>query len=138
MFLKRLLKYLILFIVFGAIYFGIECAWKGYLTHWSMFVLAGAVGILIGGINECIPWEMPFWQQCSIGMIIATLAEGITGLIVNQWLGLGVWHYNLLVFFWGQCSLPFMVAWFFLAGICILIDDWLRWKWFNEEEPYYI
>ena len=57
--MKTLLKNIILFIVFGAIYFGLECLYKGHITHWSMFVLAGFIGILIGGINEYIPWEMP-------------------------------------------------------------------------------
>lgn len=136
--MKKLLKYLILFLVFGALYFGIECFWKGYVTHWSMFVLAGIVGVLIGSINEHISWQMPFPRQCAIGMIIAVLGEGITGLIVNVWLGLNVWHYNILSFFWGQCSIPFAMAWYVLAGLCILLDDWLRWKWFGEEEPYYI
>lgn len=135
--MKKWLKNIILFIVFGAIYFGIECIWKGHLTHWSMFILAGMIGVLIGGINECIPWEMPFWQQCCIGMILATLGEGITGLIVNLWLNLNVWHYNLLPFFWGQCSVPFMCAWFVLAGVCIFLDDLIRWKWFGETKPHY-
>lgn len=135
--MKTLLKNIILFIVFGTIYFGIECAWKGHLTHWSMFILAGIVGVLIGGINEHIPWEMPLWKQCGIGMIIATVGEAITGLIVNIWLGLNVWHYNIMPFFWGQCSVPFMLAWFVLSGICILIDDMIRWIWFGEEEPRY-
>ena len=71
-------------------------------------------------------------------MIIAVIGEGITGLIVNVWLGLGVWHYNILPYFWGQCSIPFTVVWFFLAGTCIVIDDWIRWKWFGEEEPFYV
>lgn len=138
MFSKHLLiKYIILFLIFGLIYFGIECAWKGHLTHWSMFVLAGFVGITIGAINEHIPWEMPLWQQCGIGMVIATIGEGITGLIVNTWLGLNVWHYNQLTFFWGQCSLWFCIAWYFLAGLCIIIDDWIRYKWFGEEYPHY-
>lgn len=135
--MKTLFKNIILFILFGVLYFGIECVWKGYVTHWSMFVLAGIVGVLIGGINEYIPWDMSFWQQCSIGMIIATVGEAITGLIVNVWLGLNVWHYNIMPFFWGQCSVPFMFAWFILSGICILLDDIIRWKWFGEEEPKY-
>ena len=135
--MKILLKNIVLFVIFGTLYFGIECAYKGHLTHWSMFILAGIVGVLIGGINEYIPWEMPFWQQCSIGMLIATVGEAITGLIVNVWLGLNVWHYNIMPFLWGQCSVPFMVAWFILAGVCILLDDIIRWKWFGEEEPRY-
>jgi hypothetical protein len=54
-------KNIVLFMVFGAIYFMIECAWKGRITHWSMFVLAGFIGVMIGSINEYIPWKMPFW-----------------------------------------------------------------------------
>ena len=60
--MKTLAKNIILFTFFGALYFAIECAWKGHLTHWSMFVLAGIIGILIGSINEYIPWEVPFWR----------------------------------------------------------------------------
>ena len=86
--MKKFIKAAILFIVFGLLYFLIETIWKGHLTHWSMFVLAGIVGILIGSINEYIPWEMSFWKQCSIGMIIATIFEGLTVLIVNVWLNL--------------------------------------------------
>ena len=135
--MKNFLKQLVLFIVFGAIYFMIECMWKGKITHWSMFILAGVIGCLIGAINEYIPWEMPFWQQCTVGMLLATIGEGITGLIVNVWLGLNVWHYEVMSFFWGQCSIPFMCAWFFLSALCIWLDDLIRWKWFGEEEPYY-
>ena len=59
--MKTFLKNIVLFIIFGAIYFGLECLWKGHLTHWSMFVLAGMVGVLIGSINELIEWEVPFY-----------------------------------------------------------------------------
>ena len=135
--MKVFLKNIILFIIFGAIYFGLECLYKGHITHWSMFILAGFVGVLIGSINEYLPWDMPLMQQCTVGMLIATFCEGITGLIVNVWLQLNVWHYNLLPFFWGQCSIPFMFAWLFLSAICIVLDDWIRWKWFGEERPRY-
>ena len=60
--MKNLIKNIILFIIFGAIYFGIECIYKGHISHWTMFVLAGFISTAIGGLNECIPWEMPFWQ----------------------------------------------------------------------------
>jgi len=70
-------------------------------------------------------------------MIIATLGEGITGLIVNVWLGLNVWHYNVLPFFWAQCSVLFCIAWYFLSMLCIFMDDIIRWKWFGEEKPHY-
>jgi len=135
----KTIKQIILFLIFGSIYFIIETIWKGHLTHWSMFILAGIAGILIGSINEYIPWEMPFFLQCSIGMIISTILEGLTGLIVNVWFNLYVWDYSNSFgrFFYNQCCLPFCAAWFILSGLCILLDDYIRWKFFNEEEPHY-
>ena len=136
----KILKQLFLFLVFGFIYFIIETIWKGHLTHWSMFVVAGIIGVLIGGINEYIPWEMPFFLQCSIGTVIATIIEGISGLILNVYLNLHIWDYSNVPFnfFHQQCCLPFCAAWFVLSAACIIVDDYIRYKIFNEEHPHYI
>ena len=136
----KILKQLFLFLVFGFVYFIIETIWKGHLTHWSMFVVAGIIGVLIGGINEYIPWEMPFFLQCGIGTVIATVIEGISGLILNVYLGLNIWDYSNVPFnfFYQQCCLPFCIAWFILSGVCIIVDDYIRYKIFNEEHPHYI
>lgn len=136
----KILKQLFLFLVFGFIYFIIETIWKGHLTHWSMFVVAGIIGVLIGGINEYIPWEMPFFLQCGIGTVIATIIEGISGLILNVYLNLHIWDYSNVPFnfFYQQCCLPFCVAWFILSAACIIVDDYIRYKIFNEERPHYI
>ncbi len=52
---------IILFLIGGFIYYGIEFFWKTYLSsgtcHWSMFLLGGLCFILIGRINEDTPWE---------------------------------------------------------------------------------
>ena len=136
----KILKQLFLFLMFGFIYFIIETIWKGHLTHWSMFVVAGIIGVLIGGINEYIPWEMPFFLQCGIGTVIATVIEGISGLILNVYLNLHIWDYSNVPFnfFYQQCCLPFCVAWFVLSAACIIVDDYIRYKIFNEEHPHYI
>lgn len=130
--MKKISQYFILFLIFGTIYFSLEYLWKGHATHWSMFLLSGIVGVIIGELNENPSRKLPFLLQCFIGMCITTLCEGITGLIVNVWLNLNVWHYNLLPFFWGQCSIPFTCIWFFLSGVCILLDDWIRLKFFTN------
>ena len=44
--MKRIIKYSTLFIVYGLIYFIIECLYKGKLSDWRMFVLAGFIGIM--------------------------------------------------------------------------------------------
>ena len=59
--IKKIIKNLFLFAVFSLLYGTIETAWKGEITHWSMFVLGGLVGVLIGSINEIFPWELSFW-----------------------------------------------------------------------------
>lgn len=135
--MKRFLKDFILFLIFGAIYFCLECVWRGHLTHWTMFILGGLVGVLIGGINEKIEWDMPLFQQSTIGMGVAIFSEAVAGIILNIFLQLNIWHYTRLAFFWNQCSLPFCIIWFVLAIVCILLDDFLRWKLFGEEKPHY-
>lgn len=135
--MKRAFKNLILFIIFGVIYFALECIWKGEASHWTMYVLGGLVGVLIGGINETLNWDMPLWQQSLIGMSIATICEAAGGLLLNVYLHLNIWHYNVLAFFQGQCSVPFCLIWLALSLVCILLDDFLRWKLFGEEKPHY-
>lgn len=137
--MKEFVKNLTIFVIFGTLYFIIETIWKGHLTHWSMFVLAGIIGTLIGGMNEYIPWEMPFWEQCLGGAALATLFEGCAGIVLNIVLNLHIWDYSNMPFqfFFGQCCLPFCAAWLVLAALCILIDDWVRWRFFGEEQPHY-
>lgn len=135
--MKRIFKDLILFVIFGLIYFAMEFLWKGYLTHWTMFVLGGFIAVLIGGINEKIDWDMPIFQQGTIGLGIAVVCEAVAGILLNIILGLHIWEYRRMTFFWGQCSLPFCAIWLILAFVCIFLDDFLRWKLFGEEKPHY-
>ena len=60
------------------------------------------------------------------------------GILLNRWLGLGIWDYSNMPFnLWGQICLPFSVLWVFLAGIAVVLDDWLRYWLFREERPHY-
>ena len=132
-----LLKFLILFIFGGAIYFLIEILWRGY-SHWTMFLLGGLCFVIVGAINNYIPWEMKFEKQMTIGAIIITALEFIVGVIVNLILKWNIWDYSMLPFnILGQISLPFSLIWFLLSGIIIIVDDYLRYKLFKEEKPKY-
>lgn len=140
--LRKINKLLILFLVGGSIYYGIEFAYKGLIsnspTHWSMGLLGGLCFILIGGINEFIPWEVSIIKQGITGACIVTSLEFIFGAVLNIYLGLGIWDYSTLPFnVCGQICLPFSIAWFGLSIIAIILDDYLRWKWFNEDKPHY-
>lgn len=139
---KQLTKTGILFYVGGSIYYFIEFIWKTFITfgvcHWSMFLLGGLCFLLIGAINEYIPWEISIIKQGAIGAIIVTVLELIFGVILNIWLKLEIWNYaSLPLNILGQICLPFSVIWFFLSIIAIVVDDYLRWWWFGEAKPHY-
>ena len=135
--LKSSAKLAILFGIGGLLYVGIELLWRGR-SHPTMFFLGGACFVLLGLINEIIPWEMGFVWQALIGAGIITALELLTGLIVNVWLRWEVWDYSSLPFnFLGQICLPFFGAWVVLAAVGIVLDDWLRFWLFHEERPHY-
>ena len=135
--LKSIIKYIILGIVGGISYIIIELLYRGY-SHWTMFTVSSIAFILIGAINEIIPWEVKLWKQMLIGSVIVTVVEFFTGCIINLWMGLNVWDYSNLPFnILGQICLPFCVVWFFLSLVAIVIDDYLRYWLFKEEKPHY-
>lgn len=134
---KELFKIVVLFIIGGLSYCGIEIIWRGH-THWTMGVLGGFCFVIIGGLNNYIPWEMKLWKQGVIGSLIITSCELVAGIILNLFLGLHIWDYSNMPFnLLGQICLPFTILWFFLSVICIFVDDWLRYTLFHEEKPKY-
>lgn len=136
--LKTVLKVAVLLIIGGLIYCGLEIAWRGH-THWTMGVVGGICFVLIGGINEWFPWTMPLYRQGLIGSGIVTAAELVAGLILNVWLGLGIWDYSTMPLnFMGQICLPFCLLWILLSVVAVVLDDWLRYWIFGEERPHYV
>lgn len=135
--IKQWLKIFILFLIGGFIYVAIELGFRGH-SHWTMFLLGGLCFILIGGLNNYIPWEMSIIKQGVIGALIVTSLEFIFGLVLNLYLNLGIWDYSNMPFnILGQICLPFSIAWFFLSLVAIFVDDWLRYILFKEEKPHY-
>ena len=135
--MTTLKKWAVLAFVGGIIYGLIEFFARGY-THWSMVVLGGICFVAVGLLNEVIPWEMPLVAQMLCGCIIITTLEFITGYIVNIRLEWVVWDYsdrwgNLL----GQICPLYSFYWFLLSAVAILLDDYLRYKWFGEQKPKY-
>ena len=81
---------------------------------------------------------MPFELQCIIGAIVITLGEFIFGYILNIKLGLNIWDYSdMPMNIMGQICLPFTLAWCALSGVCIVLDDYLRYWFYDEEKPVY-
>lgn len=130
-------KEAILFAAGGVIYAGVEILWRGY-THWTMAMLGGILFVLIGGLNNWLPWEMSLVLQGTVGAVLVTAVELIAGLILNRWMGLGIWDYSNLPWnFMGQICLQFFLAWIALAILAVILDDWLRYWIFDEKRPKY-
>lgn len=130
-------KHLALAAAGGMLYVVLELAWRSR-SHWTMFLLGGICFVILGLINEVLPWEMPLWGQVLIGACIVTALEFLTGCVVNLWLGWGVWDYsdmpgNIL----GQVSPQFFLLWIPASLAGIVLDDWIRYWWFGEERPHY-
>ena len=134
---SKIKKYELLFFVGATIYVVIEKLYRGY-SHWTMFLLGGICFIALGLINEVLPWDMPLLLQMFIGGVIITVLELITGCVINLWLGWAVWDYSELPFnLWGQISLFSSIVWVGLSLVGIVLDDYIRWKFFDEEKPHY-
>ena len=81
---------------------------------------------------------MPLALQGVIGAAVVTVLEFFSGVILNLWLGLGIWDYsgqplNLL----GQICALYSILWIPLAAVAVILDDWLRYFMFGEERPTY-
>lgn len=130
-------KHIALFSIGAVVYVLVEILWRGY-THWTMAVLGGLLFVLIGGINNWIPWDMPLCLQAIIGSLLVTWVELIAGIILNIWLVLGIWDYSGMPFnFLGQICPQFTAAWAGLSIVAIVLDDYIRYWLFGERKPKY-
>lgn len=135
--MKQIIKYGVLFVVFGTLYYFIEIIWRGY-SHWTMWLLGATLGILIGSINEFFTDDMSLVYQATISAICVTLFEFAVGMIVNVRLGWNVWNYSQMPFnLYGQICLLYSYLWLLLSIPCIILDDYLRYKLFDEKMPKY-
>lgn len=139
--MKKTDKPVILFLVGGSLYYLIEFIWKSFNggnLHWSMFFIGGASFLIIGLFNEIISWNMGLIWQCLIGGGIITALEMIFGIVLNIYLKLNIWDYSSLPLnFMGQVCIPFSMIWCGLSCVGILLDDFIRYRFFGEEKPRY-
>lgn len=152
--MKIFLKNFIIFSVGFTIYQIIEGLFKNFMTiitngsylrseSFLMGLIGGGALLLIGLINKKFTWNIPIWIQSLIGGIGILLFEFVVGLFMNKFFcphyGITlIWDYssvpgNIL----GQICPQYFIIWVILAALCILIDDYLRYKIYNEEKPYY-
>ncbi len=131
---------LTLFNFMGAIYFLTEVLFRGY-SHWTMFLLGGTCGVLIGLLNEHkFTWETSILKMVLWGELIVLPLELITGLILHKIIKITppIWDYSHLPFnLWGQSSLLFAIIFIPVIILAILVDDYIRYWAFNSRKPFY-
>ncbi len=134
--MKKIIKYLTLFLIGGAFYYALEVLFRGY-SFPAMAVCGGLCFIICGVLNEkdrC----MPLVLQQLIAAFGITMIEFASGLILNVWLKLNMWDYsNMPGNIFGQICPEFTALWFFLSAVGIFLDDLIRWRIFGEEKPHY-
>lgn len=134
--MKKIIKYLTLFLIGGVFYYSLEVIFRGY-SFPAMAVCGGLCFIICGVLNEkdrC----MPLVLQQLIAAFGITMIEFASGLILNVWLKLNMWDYsNMPGNIFGQICPEFTALWFFLSAVGIFLDDLIRWRIFGEEKPHY-
>ena len=124
-------------------YFLLEVAYKTIRGEpqrisWTMLVLAVLLTIPVERCGEQLPWHVPLWLQALASAVLATAVELAAGLILNVWLGLGVWDYSRLPGnFLGQICPQFFVVWWGLCFLFIPVFDWMRWSVEGGQRPRY-
>ena len=134
---QHIAKAMVLLCIGAFIYASLEILWRGY-THWTMAVLGGLLFLLLGNLNNWLEWDTPLWKQVLAGTMAVTSAEFLAGLILNVWLGLGIWDYSQLPFnILGQICPQFIFIWAVLSLVGIVLDDYIRYWFWDEQKPRY-
>lgn len=84
----RFFKFVFLFWFGGSTYVTFEVFFRSH-SHWTMFLLAGALFVFIDLLNEVWSWNI--LTQTLFSLVIVTLAEFTAGIVLNRWLGPGIW-----------------------------------------------
>ena len=134
---ENIMKYIFLFIIGGFSYFYLEILFRGF-SHFSMIICGGLAFVLCGALNQFAHFNISIITQMLLSAIIITLLELATGYIVNIKLRWNVWDYSSLPYnFHGQICAAYSFIWMLLSIVCIITDDLIRWKIFDEAKPHY-
>ena len=136
--MKRLFKYISIYIFSGVLYITIELLFR-QRTDITMFFLASICGLILAGLNNIYTYELDFSIQVILSTFCITLGEYIFGVIFNS--DYNIWDYRNLPFnINGQICLYFSLVWLVISIFGIPLLDYIEWKVFKykyETPPYY-
>lgn len=118
----------------GCIYIAMEGLFRRGWVHISMLPVGGLCGLLVGALNQCrVIYRQRIITQAALGGLVILAVELLAGIVINIWLGWGVWDYSARPLnFMGQIWLPYFFLWMALAPLAIWIEDtlqWVFWSW---------
>ena len=127
----------------GTVYFLLEVVWKlakeePERISWTMLVLAILLCIPVERCGAELPWTCPLWLQALSCAALVTAVELGAGLVLNVWLGLGIWDYSGLRWnLFGQICPQFFLVWWALCAAFIPVFDWMRYEVMGGQRPKY-
>lgn len=139
----RLVLSMLLWFWGGTVYYLLEVVYKTATGHperisWTMLVVAILLTVPVERCGAELPWSCPLWLQAVACATLVTAVELVAGLILNVWLGLGVWDYSQLPGnLWGQICPQFAAVWWVICLVFIPVFDWMRWAVESGERPHY-
>lgn len=136
--MKKVNKFLVLFLFGFMAYITIEVCYRGY-SYPLMGVCGGIAIVLLDQINNKISWDVDILLQGVIGSLIITFFEFVIGnLFLKGYLPV-MWNYsNLWMNYKGIICLPFSLAWIGLSIVAVIIADAINYYMLGDEDvPYY-
>ena len=127
----------------GTMYYMLEVAYKSLTGHperisWTMLAVAVLLTVPVERAGAELPWKVPLWLQALVCSALVTVVELAAGVVLNLWIGLGVWDYSALPGnLWGQICPQYAAAWWGLCLVFIPVFDWLRWAVEGGDKPRY-
>lgn len=132
--MKKLIKYIVLFLIFGIAYYFVEVNFSGY-SNWSSIIMGGIGGLLISLVNQFYSYNTPKWKQISLTTFVMIAIELLSGLILRA-IGFKFWDYsNRFMNVEGLICLRYSLYWLFLSPIALQLDDFIEYVYFNKEKP---
>ncbi len=117
----------VLVFLFGSFVYGaLEILWRGY-THPAMLILGGSCLVFIYYFEGRFRDRVSFIVRNLLYALVITFTELVFGLILNVWLGLGIWDYSgLPLNLGGQICVLFSLVWFLLSLVCCFVCKGFR------------
>jgi hypothetical protein len=140
-------KIMTLFLLMGLAYMDVEVIYgaavertpslTGQSSVW-MGLVGGSLGVLLGLFNEkySLLGGTSYRLKVLAGAGMITLIELLSGLILNVWLGLGIWDYSSsALHVMGQIDWVHSLCWLAFTPFVFWYDDVLRHYIYEEERP---